>query len=253
MARRRRRRRASKMLLPGWSVSLSTSCLRQRAMSKAEADQYHHELWHEKNRRQASMKYRGALPSCVTLAKGEELPGSDWATCPKLSSLPAQPERPAAPPPPHEKPIHLFLMSDSRVGSTALFYLLAQSPSVATLCSAGVWQCESDAILEYKARVLRKDEKQALSAGSLPPHALNWSIAFDEWSPFFSPPAAAIRLLKSPSMSGSAAALISAARGRGLAVAFLILVRSPCTIDHAGIYPMDQQLCGGRARPASAL
>ena len=109
-------------------------------------------------------------------------------------------------------------------------HLLAQQPArVATLCAAHVWQCEADAVLVQK-RVLSRAQRMALSAGVLAPRALNWSLAFSVWQPFWHR-TARVRLIKSPAFGGAAAALSEAARSQRLRLAFLILTRSPCTLN----------------------
>ena len=210
-----------------------------RAMSHEEQQRFNHDLNLVWLRRYSTLKHGQRLASCSTRLDGEEVPEPDWLPCPELTSLPALPrawnERPVASmraaPGAASDPVHLFVLTDSRVGSTALFLLLAQSPYAGTLCSARVWMCEGDAVLQ-KAMALRKTQKLALSAGVLSPRRLNWSVAFDVWARYWTP-SKRVRLVKSPTLAGAGAVLAETARSRGLRAAFLVLTRSPCTLNCA--------------------
>mmetsp|Transcript_122320 Transcript_122320/g.193754 ORF Transcript_122320/g.193754 Transcript_122320/m.193754 type:complete len:362 (-) Transcript_122320:3-1088(-) len=123
-----------------------------------------------------------------------------------------------------QEPFYLFLFTPPYSGSTALQSLVATSPHVTTLCSAGTWQCEGQWILRDRGWLKHKGDNWLTGVW-------NWTevmqIYEETWSK--GPEGAYIRVEKSPSNIGKISEIADYFSSKKSKAAFIVMTRSPCT------------------------
>jgi len=114
---------------------------------------------------------------------------------------------------------YLFIIADEHTGSTAIENLIASSPNVANLCSAGTFACEGTDIL-VNAGVLRKEDRWK----AIP----SWPKALELFERYWEPSDACIKMDKSPYNLVKIIDIATELRAVGKEPSFLFLTRSPC-------------------------
>jgi len=121
-----------------------------------------------------------------------------------------------------QKQVYLFVLSAPHAGSTAVSGLLASSPKVATLCSAGTWACEGQWILSGKDC----DLFEAINRWDVT-MPTDWNDALKCYRKYWnlSQP---VLMDKSPSNLGKAAKIYSDLQREGKEAKFILVTNSPC-------------------------
>lgn len=121
------------------------------------------------------------------------------------------------------KPLHVFIMSPSNWGGTALLSLLASSPESTNLCSANSWACEGQQVL-FKHHMI--DNRHLFANHTMSDVMKVFEKFWDAEKP--------VRLEKSPWLMGPEVTPTIAEHFKGRNdVAFVFLTRSACSIERS--------------------
>jgi hypothetical protein len=155
-----------------------------------------------------------------------------------------------SPPTGAEKTVTVFLLVPTGGGSTALLSLLASSPEVSTLCSAGTWACEGTWLLIDNGIIQNKASRWNPSQPS------DWSEALEVYETAWDPEKK-IRVDKSPPNLAKISAISQHFWDKPDEVAFISMTMSFCYRDRSFLQQetglTDRQMKGMIADGLEAL